>query len=188
MAADPELLLLVDKKSGLMDDFIPHGLAGLDGTGLSLSKKGLSLRKPVLEALLSMDKSARSEGISLVVSSTYRSYAYQTEVFARNVAQMGESEASRVSARAGHSQHQLGTAIDFGSIDNSFANTKAGLWLETNAARFGFSQSYPRGMEPVTGYLWESWHYRYIGLDAVALQKEYFGGIQQYLMEFLAGR
>ncbi len=187
MAADPGLLCLVDKNTGLSADFVPQGLTGLDGSGLSVAKKGLNLRKPVMEALFRMDKAARSEGIVLVVSSTYRSYAYQTEVFARNVKEMGESEASRVSARPGQSQHQLGTAIDFGSIDNSFAKTKAGIWLEANASRFGFSQSYPRGLEPVTGYLWESWHYRYIGLEAAALQKEYFGGVQQYLMEFLAG-
>ena len=177
----------MDKHTDLPADFIPRALTNLEGTGLSLSKKGLSLRKPALDALLELDRSARSAGIVLAVSSTYRSFEYQTGVFARNVKEMGETEASRVSARPGQSQHQLGTAIDFGSIDNSFAKTKAGAWLEYNAARFGFSQSYPRGLEPVTGYLWESWHYRYIGIDAVALQNEYFGGIQQYLLEFLAG-
>ena len=186
ITSDPWILALVDKLSALPADYVPDDLVSLDGTGLSVSKKGLSLRKSVLEALLRMDKAARSEGITLVVSSTYRSYAYQSEVYALNVREMGETEASRVSARPGHSQHQLGTALDFGSIDNSFTRTKAGLWLVSNAARFGFSQSYPKGMESVTGYLWESWHYRYIGYEATMLQNEYFGGIQQYLMEFLA--
>ena len=65
------------------------------------------------------------------------------------------------------------------------AETRASRWLVANAARFGFSLSYPKGLDAVTGYKWESWHYRYIGAAACALQAEYFGGIQQYLMLFL---
>jgi D-alanyl-D-alanine carboxypeptidase len=132
-----------------------------------------------------MSRAAKAEGVSLLVSSAYRSYEYQKSVFARNVAEMGEKEALRVSAPPGASQHQLGTAMDFGSITDAFAETAAGKWLTFNAASFGFSLSFPKDMEAVTGYRWESWHYRFIGKDAVTLQNEYFGGIQQYLMLFL---
>ncbi|MCE1197115.1 D-alanyl-D-alanine carboxypeptidase family protein, partial [bacterium] len=83
------------------------------------------------------------------------------------------------------SQHQLGTAADFGSITDEFAGTAAGKWVAANAGRFGFSLSFPKGLEPVTGYLWESWHFRYIGKEAAALQEEYFGGVQHYLIVFL---
>ena len=185
MAADPFLLRLLDKRHSLPSDYEPADLVHLDGTGLPVSRAGHRLRKPAFDSLVVMDKAARSEGISLLVSSSYRSYAYQSEVFSRNVAEMGKKEAERVSAAPGTSQHQLGTAIDFGSITDAFAETAASKWLAKNAGRFGFSLSYPKGQEGLTGYVWESWHYRYIGKDAVALGDEYFGGIQQYLMLFL---
>jgi len=184
-AADPMVLARVDKMKSLARTFAPSDLVILDGRGLSTSKKGLKLRKPAFEALKTMSTAAAAEGLSLTVSSAYRDYAYQESVFARNVAEMGEKEASRVSARPGSSQHQLGTAVDFGSITDAFADTKASKWLVANAGRYGFSLSYPRGMESVTGYVWESWHYRYIGVNAAALQAEYFGGVQQRLILFL---
>ena len=127
----------------------------------------------------------KKDGITLLVSSTYRSYDYQKKLFARYVAQDGEALAERYSARAGTSQHQLGTAIDFGSITDEFAETKQGKWLYAHAAEYGFSLSFPAGYEDVTGYMWECWHYRYIGKDACALQKKWFGDIQQYMMEFI---
>ncbi|MFA5851480.1 MAG: M15 family metallopeptidase [Spirochaetales bacterium] len=185
MAADPDLLRRADKQKGLPADFAPADLVALDGTSLSVSRPGHRLRKPAFDSLVVMNKAAKAEGITLLVSSAYRSYEYQKGVFARNVTEMGQKEALRVSAPPGASQHQLGTAMDFGSITDAFAATAAGTWMSANADRFGFSLSFPKGMEPVTGYRWESWHYRFIGKDAVALQNEYFGGVQHYLMLFL---
>jgi D-alanyl-D-alanine carboxypeptidase len=101
------------------------------------------------------------------------------------VKELGRPQAEMLSAMPGHSQHQLGEAIDFGSITDAFAQTKASRWLSANARRFGFSLSFPKGMTDVTGYGWESWHYRYIGKAAAALEGQYFGGVQQYLMLFL---
>lgn len=185
MAADPALLRRADKQKGLPADFEPSDLVALDGSGLSVSRTGHRLRRPAFEALRAMSAAARAEGLTLLVSSTYRSYDYQKNLYARNVAEMGEKEAARVSAAPGTSQHQLGTAMDFGSITDAFAATAAGKWLSANAGRFGFSLSFPKGMEAVTGYVWESWHFRYIGKEAVALQDEFFGGVQHNLMLFL---
>jgi D-alanyl-D-alanine carboxypeptidase len=184
-ARDSYLLRRVDKTHGLSPEYIPADLVNLDGTGLSVSRPGHSLRKEAFEAMRRMDKAAREAGLTLLVSSSYRSYEYQKTTFGRAVAEMGEKEAARVSARPGMSQHQLGMAVDFGSISDDFAATKASAWLEKNAGNFGFSLSYPRGMETITGYMWESWHYRYIGLDAAALQVEFFGNIQHYLLRFI---
>lgn len=185
MTADPALLRRADKSKGLPADFEPADLIALDGSSLSLSRVGHNLRKPAFDALLVMDKAARADGVTLLVSSAYRSYSYQKTLFARYVAEMGEKEAIRVSAPPGASQHQLGTAMDLGSITDAFATTSAGKWMASNAGRYGFSLSFPKGLEAVTGYVWESWHYRFIGKDAVALQDEYFGGVQHYLMLFL---
>jgi zinc D-Ala-D-Ala carboxypeptidase len=186
-SADPMLLRRVDKARALPAGYAPSDLVGLAGTGLSLSRQGHRLRESAYEALKAMSAAASSEGISLLVSSTYRSYDYQVEVWNRTVKADGEAEAAASVARPGHSQHQLGTAADFGSITDAFADTKAGRWLAANAGRFGYSLSFPKGMSAVTGYKWESWHYRYVGKAAAALQARYFDGVQQYLLLFLEG-
>jgi D-alanyl-D-alanine carboxypeptidase len=187
MKKDPDLLRRVDKKVALPADFVPSDLVSLDGAfPYVVSKKGMQLRAPARAALVHMAEAAREEGKTLVVSSAYRSYDYQVTVFARNVQEMGKIEAERVSAPPGMSQHQLGTAIDFGSITDEFGDTAAGRWLSANAGKFGFSLSFPRGREAITGYRWESWHYRYISPQAAALQERFFLGVQQYLIEFLA--
>ncbi len=184
-AADLDMLAPLDKARALPEGYAPRDLVALDGTGLSLSRAGHRLARPAFEAMKAMDEAARAEGVTLLVSSAYRSYEYQVEVFSRHVREMGREAALMVSAEPGHSQHQLGTAIDFGSISDAFAETAASRWLEANAARFGFSLSFPKGMTAVTGYDWESWHYRYVGKAAAALQAEYFGGIQLYTLKFL---
>jgi zinc D-Ala-D-Ala carboxypeptidase len=184
-ASDDEYLILIDKRHPLSSDYAPTDLVPLRDTGLSVSRADLSLRKKAFEMAKGMAQAARADGIELVFSSTYRSYRYQEQVFARNAKAMGEKEANRVSARAGQSQHQLGTAIDFGSITNDFAQTKAGRWLTLHAADYGFSLSFPQGWESVTGYSWESWHFRYVGVPAARMQARWFGGIQQYMIEFL---
>jgi zinc D-Ala-D-Ala carboxypeptidase len=184
-AADPMLLYRVDKAKALPEGYEPVDLVALDGTGLSVGRRGLSLRKPAIEAMKAMDAAARAQGIVLLVSSAYRSYSYQVEVFGRNVKESGREAALMVSAEPGHSQHQLGTAIDFGSITDAFAETEAGRWLLAAAPRFGFSLSFPKGMTAVTGYSWESWHYRYVGRSAAAMAEEFFGGAQRYALMFL---
>jgi D-alanyl-D-alanine carboxypeptidase len=132
-----------------------------------------------------MAAAAAAEGVILTVSSAYRSYAYQEEVYARNVRELGQEAADRESARPGHSQHQTGLVADFGSIDDSFAKTAAGRWILANAGRFGWSLSFPQGYEEVTGYRWESWHYRYVGRELAYFIDAYFSGIQQYALQFI---
>jgi len=184
-SADPMLLRLVDKDKPLPGGYEPPDLILLDGKGLSVSRTGHRLRAAAFEALKAMSAAARAEGITLLVSSAYRSYSYQVQVWNRTVGSDGLAEAEASVAIPGHSQHQMGTAVDFGSITDAFAETKAGRWLAANAGRFGYSLSFPKGMSAATGYKWESWHYRYIGKAAAELQGRYFLGMQQYLLLFL---
>jgi len=180
------LLLLIDKKHAIAAEWVPPALVAVaGGRSYVAGREGLSLRKPAEVALERMARAARVDGITLVVSSTYRSYDYQKKVYERNVREMGEQAASRESAKPGESQHQLGTAVDFGSITDEYAATRAGKWLASHAGEYGWSLSFPKGMEAVTGYRWECWHYRYIGVEAVALQDTWFGGSQQYMLEFI---
>lgn len=186
-STEPDLLLLVDKNHPLDAHYIPHDITPLAKNRAYLrNRNDLSLRHTAEAALQVMALAAKKNGVTIVVSSSYRSYAYQKNLFARYVKQYGKAEAETFSARAGTSQHQLGTVVDFGSITDAFAATAAGKWVKQHAGEYGWSLSFPRGYDKITGYVWESWHYRYIGKEACAFQKKWFGDIQQYMLEFLA--
>ena len=185
-----DLLTRVDKKVLLSEDFIPADLKPLTAQTAQagsyiINRNDLSLRSVAEKALAVMAKDARAQGITILVSSSYRSYAYQKKVYERNVAQMGKQAADRESAAPGASQHQLGTVIDFGSITDEYAKTDAGKWLAANAGTYGWSLSFPDGYEYITGYRWECWHYRYVGIPAARFQKKWFNDIQQYMIEFI---
>ncbi len=183
-----ELTWLVDKNHPLAAEYVPEDIRLLRDypAPLVLNRTDLSLREIILPDLVAMVESAAEEGITLDISSSYRSYDYQAGLFQRNVDQLGLEQAERESARPGTSQHQLGTTVDFGSVTAAFADTPAGRWLSDHAWRYGFSLSYPDGYEEITGYMYESWHYRYIGKAAAQLEREYFGGVQQTMLEYLA--
>ncbi|AEE16859.1 M15 family metallopeptidase [Treponema brennaborense] len=187
LAADTyDLLRLVDKKHFLAADYAPADIVPLvKNPHYAISRGDLALRKPAEAALVLMADAAKADGITLLASSTYRSYAYQEIVYARNVREMGKEAADRESAAPGTSQHQLGAVVDFGSISDEFAETAAGRWLDANAARFGWSLSFPQGYEDVTGYRWECWHFRYVGVPAVEFQRKWFSNIQQFMLEFI---
>ena len=185
-ADEDDLLILCDKKHPVGSSYAPSDLIPLvKGESYTIARNDLSLRKPAYESLKLMAEAARKDGITLLASSTYRSYAYQTTVYNRLVKLQGQEITDRESARPGTSQHQLGTVVDFGSIDDSFAKTKACQWLNKHASEYGWSLSFPDGYEEYTGYRWECWHFRYIGEKACAFQEKWFGGIQQFMLEFI---
>lgn len=187
LAADTDdLLFLIDRTHTVPPEYEPSDLIELvNNNSYPLNKAGMKLRKPVESVLRQMADDAKIDGITLLVSSAFRTYDYQAMLYERNIKQLGKEAADRESAPPGTSQHHLGTAIDFGSITDDYAQTKPGKWLTAHAADYGFSLSFPEGYEPVTGYRWECWHYRYIGKPAVALQQKWFRDVQQYMMEFV---
>lgn len=183
---DISLYYLIDKKHNIGSDYEPTNLVKLvKNEDYIINKNTLSLRKDVEAALRVMAQAAKEDGIMLDVSSTYRSYATQERTFNYWVSVDGLEEAERESARPGTSQHQLGVAIDFGNIEDSFALTDSSKWLVENAAKYGWSLSFPQGYEDVTGYRYECWHYRYIGAEACEFQKKWFNDIQQFMLEFI---
>lgn len=177
---------LIDKKHFVSQNYVPKNLITLTKNDLfAINKNNLSLRPEAFEALKKMAEAAKKEGITLTVSSTYRSYEYQKNLFDYWVSVDGLEEAERESARPGTSQHQLGLALDFAPVDDAFDETPAGKWVYENAADYGWSLSFPQGYEDVTGYRWECWHFRYIGKEAVEFQKKWFSNIQQFMIEFI---
>lgn len=159
---DTTLLLQADKQNYL-GLYTPTDLVTVPGF------PAMTLRQEAAAAFDTMRNAAQKEGISLRVISAYRSYATQQALFAQYSSVSGEEAANTFSARPGYSEHQLGTTIDFGNNDandltKEFENTLQGQWLMDNAHHYGFVMSYPSGKEEITGYIYEPWHYRYIGL------------------------
>ncbi len=185
-ADDISLYYLIDKKHNVGADYVPRDLKPVKNNELwNVSRNDLSLRPEAYAALEELSRAALADGIKLMVSSTYRSYKYQEGLFNRYVSQDGVELAERYSARPGTSQHQLGVAVDFGSITDDWGDTKMGKWVYNHAAEYGWSLSFPQGYEDVTGYMWECWHFRYIGKTACEFQKKWFGDIQQFMLEFI---
>lgn len=136
---------------------------------------GYLVRPEVILDLAAMRRAAAAAGAPLAIVSAYRSYGTQISTFSGWVRQSGYSAALLASARPGHSEHQLGTAIDFTTAGgrapwdyDDWATTKAGAWMAANAATYGFVLSYPDGATATTCYQYEPWHYRYFGRAVAA--------------------
>jgi D-alanyl-D-alanine carboxypeptidase len=105
-------------------------------------------------------------GDHLSVQSPYRSYTTQVSVYNGWVSRLGKAQADRQSARPGYSEHQTGLAVDINTASSqAFGATPPGKWLAANSWRYGFILRYPDGLEPVTGYEYEPWHFRYVGVE-----------------------
>lgn len=145
-------ILLANKKNPLPSDYAP-------GVNPEAKSAFDAMRAEALEA-----------GIDLVAFSTFRDFTRQKELYEGYVAKDGEEKADRYSARPGFSEHQTGLAFDIGETGQeqhwaaaSFGDTEAGKWVAENAHRYGFILRYPEGKEQLTGYMHESWHFRYVG-------------------------
>ena len=167
-----DLHVIVDKKRALPDGYLPPNIEASPAAWNAGDVSGQQLRADVIVALRPLFEAAKADKVTLYVESAYRSYNEQVRTFNYWVSVVGEAQARRESAEPGHSEHQLGTTLDFADPSNgwqlleSFASTPSGRWLAANAYKFGFALSYPQGGEAITGYIYEPWHYRYIGLDA----------------------
>ena len=165
-----DLLVLVNKEYQLPSTYAPSDLVNASLSGIRNPGNHL-IRNILVTDLAELVTAAKNDEIDLSIRSGYRSYDTQLTTYNYWLRVNGNDpdEADKVSARAGHSQHQLGTAVDFSSseigdgIGGVFAGTLASKWLSENAWRYGFILSFPKGYESVTGYNYESWHYRYIG-------------------------
>ncbi len=160
---------LLDTIYKLDENYAPSDLVNLSTIGFD---KRFSLRDFVIDDLVKLLKAAKEAGNPLGIQSSYRSYAYQKSTFNYWQEKLGQAEALLTSARAGHSEHQLGTTVDFKSLTglapwdyNDWATTPTGAWLKENAHKYGFVMSYPKGKKELSCYSYEPWHYRYIGIE-----------------------
>lgn len=180
---------MLDTTYELPKSYVPPGLVSTARAGL---KGGGEVRSIVIPDLKAMASAARMAGAGLRVISAYRSYSTQAGLYKHEVERYGKKTAMHSVARPGHSEHQLGVTIDFGSastpgdVSQKFARTAAGHWMRDNAWKFGWILSYPSGKTGKTCYYSEPWHYRYVGRDLAA--KVHASGLtlRQYLWQHYA--
>jgi len=164
-------ITVLDTIYELPKSYVPPKLVSTAKAGL---RGGGEVRSIVIPDLKAMASAARMADSGLRVLSAYRSWHSQQSLYRREVQRYGSRTARGSVARAGHSEHQLGVTIDFGSastrgdVSQKFAKTAAGRWMKSNAWKFGWILSYPSGKTSKTCYYYEPWHYRYVGRDLAA--------------------
>jgi zinc D-Ala-D-Ala carboxypeptidase len=163
---------VLDTVFQLPGGYAPPDLVDTSRAGLN---SGYFIRSVALPDLTAMVAAAAADGARLAVQSAYRSYRGQVLTFNGWVSQVGYNQALLTSARPGHSEHQLGTAIDFRAVGGvspwryaDWATTREGSWLAANAWKYGWVLSYPKGATAVSCYRYEPWHYRYVGRATAA--------------------
>lgn len=153
------------------DVVVEDGITYIDG--IMMASKTYSLprdfdpgvNEEALNAFNEMQEAAAEEGLDIYISSSYRSYEDQERIYNRYVEEDGKEAADTYSSRPGHSDHQTGLTFDLNSIDDSFGYTPESDWVKLNAHKYGFIIRYPEGKQDITGYQYEPWHIRYLGIE-----------------------
>ena len=173
-----DILVPLDKQHKLTSDCAPTDLVTVAG--------GTQLRAEAAAAFNEMLAAAQKAGFTLYANSAYRSYAEQAATYQYWVNVSGQAYADRTSAKAGHSEHQLGTTADVGArgleLEN-FIGTPEAAWVAANSYKYGFIVSYPDGKESITGYAPEPWHIRYVGKDVAQKVKDSGLTLHEYLLK-----
>ena len=178
-------VLIANKTYALPQDFIPTN----PDQPVNADRSSTCLDKTLMSAWKIMLKDATAKGLNIYISSGYRSYNYQVNVYNRYVKSDGAAVADTYSSRPGNSEHQTGLCFDLNTIEDSFQYTNEGKWINDNCYKYGFCIRFPKGKDSATGYQYESWHLRYVGVDlATKLYnngdwlslEEYFGITSEY--------
>lgn len=170
---------LVNKGRAISTDYTPSDLITASvSTRSNSTADEKRIRQIIDDPMTELFVAAQEQGHSLMIGSAYRSAATQNSLFNTYVARVGYEQADKYSAHPGYSEHQTGLAVDISTtsqqcyLSECFIGTADGQWLAENAYKYGFHLRYPKGKESITGYNFEPWHYRYVGIDlATALHQ-----------------
>ncbi len=180
-----KITVLANKYNFLGSDYIPKNLTQLNYKCSSGKQFLVSDAKEAFEKLCF---DAINNGYHIVAISSYRSYNNQQILYNNYVKKDGVKYADRYSSRAGFSDHQTGLVVDvakYNHIFTGFINTKEYIWMKDNAHKYGFILRYPKNKEDITGYMFESWHYRYVGIDIANYIYENNITYEEYFVKFL---
>jgi len=170
---DPASIWVVVNKRRPLDPqtYVPKELTTLSVPG------GGQMTSVAAKALKAMYTAAKEDGAPFRASTAYRSYNFQKGLFSTYVAKSGVKKAETFSARPGYSEHQTGLTVDVYDpkgchLDTCYATTASGTWLAKHAADYGFIERYPKGGTAITGYTWEPWHWRYVGVELARYMRD----------------
>src|SRR5690625_738088 len=187
--SDDSETVLVNKFNSLSDYFAPEDLVTVRVPTILENPEVNQLRQVAADALYDMFEEAKDSGVILYARSGYRSYETQIYLFNGYVEKHGEEAANKFSAKPWFSEHQTGLVMDVTSesvgyqLTPDFGDTKEGVWLKENAHKFGFVIRYPEGKEDITGYVYEPWHIRYLGVDLATAVYESGLSYEEFLVE-----
>lgn len=159
-------LMLVNKYNYLTKEYNPNDL--INFSNVYAYGENQKLRKVAYDAYVEMFNAAKKDGLTLIINSSYRSFEEQEKIYNDYSSWYSVNEADKIAARAGYSEHQTGLAVDIQSYcsqTKEFDECEEFTWLKNNAFKYGFILRYPKDLEHLTGYSYESWHYRYVGKD-----------------------
>ena len=160
-----DITILINKNNKLNSNYIPNDLEPIS---LKYSCKDKLLKKEAKEQFELMASDALKENMHIIAVSTYRSYDYQEKLYNHYIEKYGFYYAEVCSARPGHSEHQTGLAVDISDLSldyDNFIHTKEFIWMQNNSYKYGFILRYPKASFHITGFKYEPWHYRYVGID-----------------------
>lgn len=177
--------ILVNKYNYLQEDYVPDDLEDIS---LQYARSGMKLVREAKEAYESMAKNAARSNLKLVATSSYRSYEYQEKLYNNYIKSDGVEAADTYSGRPGFSEHQTGLAVDVYNGKETYTNfekTKEFEWMQNNAYKYGFILRFPKDKENITGYIYESWHYRYVGIKIASYIHENNISYEEYYVKFI---
>lgn len=172
--------VLVNKNNKLDKNYVPYDLEKIS---ILYSNDDKYLRKEAKDAFENLSMDAKRKGYRVIATSTYRSYDYQEKLYNHYVEEYGLEYADNCSARKGHSEHQTGLAVDVEGTDsdyNDFEDTKDFIWMKDNAHKYGFILRYPKDKTHITGFKYEPWHYRYVGIEIATYMYEHNLCLEEY--------
>lgn len=174
-------IILVNKYNYLTEDYVPENLEEIDTT---YARSGMQLVSEAKEAFETLAENAKEDDMTIIAMSSYRSYDYQVDLYNRYVETDGKEAADTYSARAGFSEHQTGLAVDIYNGDlpyTSFEETEEFEWMQENAYKYGFILRFPEDKTDITGYEYESWHYRYVGEEVAKYIHDNKSTLEEYI-------
>ncbi len=180
-----KITIIVNKYNYLTRDYVPKNLESIP---LSYARSGMKLVNVAKDAYVEMAKAAEKQKLKLVVTSSYRDYEYQEDIYNRYVKSDGKEAADTYSGRPGFSEHQTGLAVDLYNgkkLYTEFEDTKEFDWMQDNAYKYGFILRFPKDKDNITGYQYESWHYRYVGKEIAQYIHEHDITYEEYYAQFL---
>lgn len=178
-------LILVNKYNALPKNFEANNLITFSS---NYSYNGQKMEKTAAKNIMALIDDARSKDYTLMVVSGYRTESYQADLYNNSIKRNGKAHAEIYSARPGHSEHQTGLAVDISNIAgviDGFEKYEVYSWVKENAHKYGFIERYPKGKEFITGYAYEPWHYRYVGIEVATIIYNEQITFEEYAVKYL---